>query len=97
MGGDGPEADTGGDAVNLGCPGLSAACSRRQEWSFLRDQMINPTSLATATAAATKALNSGIQAKNEAGGMEPARRANPDISNPTSMLAAKAITNQGMT
>ena len=63
-GGRGAASGRGRGAARRGCPGLRAACSRRQEWSLLRDQMINPISLATAMPPASKALKSGHQANH---------------------------------
>jgi hypothetical protein len=67
MGGCGPDTGTRGGAANRGCPGLNAACSRRQDCNLLRDQTIKAMSLATARTAVSKALKSGHQTRNEAG------------------------------
>ena len=68
-----------------------AACSRRDEYNFLRDQIMKAASFANVIAADSPVLHSGNQSRTAE---EPRSRA---ISNPMATLVAKANTNQGMT
>lgn len=96
-GGAGTVADRGGGATNRACPGMHAACSRSEEWSLRRDQMMNPMSLATARTAASRALNSGHQANQAADWGEPPRRKSTGISIAASNPTTKESANHGIT